>query len=56
VSRKNSQKGILAEILEPRVEEIFSLLNQELYSNGLENSFPAGFVLTGGSVVHRRDY
>jgi cell division protein FtsA len=48
---KKLQKGILAEILEPRVEEIFSLLNQELYSNGLENSFPAGFVLTGGSVV-----
>ncbi len=48
---KKLSKGILAEILEPRVEEIFSLLKQELFSNGLENSFPAGFVLTGGSVV-----
>lgn len=48
---KKLPKGILAEILEPRVEEIFTLLNKELYSNGLENSFPAGFVLTGGSVV-----
>jgi len=48
---KKLQKGILAEILEPRVEEIFTLLNQELFSNGLENSFPAGFVLTGGSAV-----
>ncbi len=48
---KKLSKGILAEILEPRVEEIFSLLKKELFSNGLENSFPAGFVLTGGSVV-----
>ncbi len=50
-SPKKLPKGILAEILEPRVEEIFSLLKKELFSNGLENSFPAGFVLTGGSVV-----
>lgn len=48
---KRLSKGILAEILEPRVEEIFSLLKKELFSNGLENAFPAGFVLTGGSVV-----
>ncbi len=48
---KKLSKGILAEILEPRVEEIFSLLKKELFANGLENSFPAGFVLTGGSVV-----
>ncbi|MBW2654671.1 MAG: cell division protein FtsA [Deltaproteobacteria bacterium] len=48
---KKLAKGILAEILEPRVEEIFSLLKKELFANGLENSFPAGFVLTGGSAV-----
>jgi cell division protein FtsA len=50
-SPKRLSKGILAEILEPRVEEIFSLLKKELFSNGLENAFPAGFILTGGSVV-----
>jgi cell division protein FtsA len=50
-SPKKLSKGILAEILEPRVDEIFSLLKKEIFSNGLENSFPAGFVLTGGSVV-----
>ena len=33
------------------MEEIFSLLKQEIFSNGLENYYPAGFVLTGGSVV-----
>jgi cell division protein FtsA len=48
---KKLSKSILAEILEPRVEEIFSLLKKELFSNGLENLFPAGFILTGGSVV-----
>jgi cell division protein FtsA len=48
---KKLSKGILAEILEPRVEEIFTLLKKEVFSNGLENSYPAGFVLTGGSVV-----
>ncbi len=50
-SPRRLSRGILAEILEPRVEEIFSLLKKELFSNGLENAFPAGFVLTGGSVV-----
>jgi len=50
-SPKKLSKRILSEILEPRVEEIFSLLKKELFANGLENSFPAGFVLTGGSVV-----
>ncbi len=48
---KRLSRGILAEILEPRVEEIFTLLRTELFKNGLENSFPAGFILTGGSVV-----
>ncbi len=48
---KKLSKRILSEILEPRVEEIFSLLKKELFANGLENSFPAGFVLTGGSVL-----
>jgi len=50
-SPKKLSKRILSEILEPRVEEIFSLLKKELFANGLENSFPAGFVLTGGSVL-----
>jgi cell division protein FtsA len=50
-SPKKLSKRVLAEILEPRVEEIFSLLQKELLSKGLENAFPAGFVLTGGSVL-----
>ncbi len=48
---KRLSRSILAEILEPRVEEIFALIKKELYASGLENDFPAGFVLTGGSVL-----
>ncbi|MCD4743407.1 MAG: cell division protein FtsA [Desulfobacteraceae bacterium] len=48
---KKLSKNILAEILEPRIDEIFSLLKEEIYKNGLENSFPSGLVLTGGTVV-----
>lgn len=44
-------KDILAEILEPRVEEMFSLLKSEIVSNGLENSYPSGLVITGGSAL-----
>ncbi len=44
-------RDILAEILEPRVEEMFTILKREIYSNGLENAFPSGIVLTGGSAL-----
>ena len=53
---KSLPKDILAEILEPRVEEMFSILKQEIYSNGLENSFPSGVVLTGGKCLPARDH
>jgi len=48
---KELSKDILAEILEPRVEEMFTILKREIYSNGLENAFPSGIVLTGGSSL-----
>ncbi len=48
---KKLSKEILSEILEPRVEEMFSLLKSEIYSNGLENSYPGGLVITGGSAL-----
>jgi cell division protein FtsA len=48
---KKLSKSILAEILEPRIDEIFSLLKDEILKNGLENYFPSGLVLTGGTVV-----
>lgn len=39
----------MAEIIEARVEEIFSLLLQEIKRSGYDGLLPAGLVLTGGS-------
>jgi cell division protein FtsA len=39
----------LAEIIEPRVEEIFSLVRQEIKRSGYDGLLPAGVVLTGGT-------
>ncbi|MBF0099299.1 MAG: cell division protein FtsA [Desulfobacterales bacterium] len=51
--RKNRQlaKQILCEILEPRVEEIFSLLKTEMDRAGMENVVSSGIVITGGSAL-----
>jgi cell division protein FtsA len=40
----------LAEIVEPRFEELFSLIRNELRRSGFEESIPAGIVITGGSA------
>lgn len=39
----------LAEILEPRVEELFSLVRKEIKCSGYDALLPAGLVLTGGT-------
>ncbi len=39
----------LAEVVEPRYEELFSLIQAELQRSGFENLIAAGIVLTGGS-------
>ena len=39
----------LAEVVEPRFEELFSLVQQELQRSGYEQRIAAGIVLTGGS-------
>ena len=44
-------REILAEILEPRVEEIFTLMNREIYRAGLEDVIASGIVVTGGSSL-----
>jgi len=44
-------RQILAEILEPRVEEILHLVQQELARSGYEDRVAAGMVLTGGCSV-----
>ncbi|HKY85087.1 MAG TPA: cell division protein FtsA [Anaerolineales bacterium] len=41
----------LAAILEPRVEEIFSLVRQEIKRSGYDGLLPAGMVVTGGTSL-----
>jgi len=48
--RELSRK-ILADIIEPRMEEIMTLVHDEIVRLGLEKSFPAGIVLTGGTSL-----
>ncbi|HEX9851534.1 MAG TPA: cell division FtsA domain-containing protein, partial [Woeseiaceae bacterium] len=40
----------LAEIVEPRFEELFSLIRDELRRSGFEELIAAGIVITGGSA------
>jgi len=44
-------RQILGEILEPRVEEMFSLVQREVVKNGLESHISSGVVLTGGAAL-----
>jgi len=44
-------RQILAEIIEPRLEEMFSLVRQEIVRAGFEDMIAAGIVLTGGSCM-----
>ena len=44
-------KQSLAGVIEPRVEEIFSLVQQIIRSSGYEEVLSSGIVLTGGSSV-----
>lgn len=43
-------RQILAEIIEPRVEEILTLVNREVIKAGFEDVVASGVVLTGGSA------
>ncbi|WP_456324981.1 cell division protein FtsA [Desulfonauticus submarinus] len=49
-SRKLS-RHILAEICEPRMEELLVLVEQELVRSGFKKSIAAGVVLTGGAAL-----
>ncbi|MBF0622324.1 MAG: cell division protein FtsA [Magnetococcales bacterium] len=44
-------RHILAEIIEPRVEELFTLVNREIVRSGFDEQIAAGIVLTGGSSI-----
>jgi cell division protein FtsA len=44
-------RQILGEILEPRIEEIFTLIKREIFRAGMDNVITSGLVLTGGSSL-----
>jgi cell division protein FtsA len=44
-------RQLLAEILEPRVEEIFTLVNREIIRSGYEDVIASGMVITGGTTI-----
>jgi len=54
VGKRESQtrsRQILCEIIEPRVEEIYMLVQQEIQKSGFEDLITSGVVLTGGGAV-----
>ena len=44
-------RQILCEIVEPRVEEIFSLIQREIQRSGYDDLLASGAVITGGSTI-----
>jgi cell division protein FtsA len=44
-------RRLVAEIVEPRMDEIFALVQRQLIRCGLDTALTSGVVLTGGSVV-----
>ena len=44
-------RQILCEIIEPRVEEIFQLVHEEIQNTGYEDLLASGVVLTGGTAL-----
>jgi len=52
-SRKNkiAPRTMLADIIEPRMEEIFTLVNREIIKSEMEQYITSGIVLTGGGSL-----
>lgn len=44
-------RQILGEILEPRMEEIFTLVQREIFRAGMEHLITSGLVITGGTAL-----
>lgn len=44
-------RTVLTDIIEPRMEEIFTLIRRELVKSGFDEFLTAGVVLTGGTVL-----
>ncbi len=48
---KSISKKILCEIVQPRVEEIMSLVQEEIKQAGLEKALSGGIIITGGTSL-----
>jgi len=48
---KDIKKEDLCDIIQPRVEELFEICNEEIMKSGFANGLGAGIVLTGGSAL-----
>jgi len=48
---KKMSRQTLAEVIEPRVEELYSLVQAELRRSGFEELLSSGIVITGGSAA-----
>ena len=48
---RNMSRRVLAEIIEPRAEELLELVQRELIKSGYEDMLGAGVVLTGGCAL-----
>lgn len=48
---RQMSRATLAEVVEPRVEELFQLVQQELRRSGFEDLLSSGIVLTGGASL-----
>ncbi|MFL2931600.1 MAG: cell division protein FtsA [bacterium] len=44
-------RQILAEIIQPRLEEILTMIRRSIQKSGMEDLLPAGVVLTGGASI-----
>ncbi|MGI5308328.1 cell division protein FtsA [Rheinheimera sp. WS51] len=47
---RSMSRHTLAEVVEPRYQELFELVQEEIRSSGLEEQVAAGIVLTGGTA------
>lgn len=47
---RSMSRHTLAEVVEPRYQELFELIQDELRESGLEDQIAAGYVLTGGTA------
>jgi cell division protein FtsA len=49
--RASCRVGALADVIQPRVEELYELIQAELRRSGFEDVLSSGIVLTGGASV-----